>query len=70
MSDRGGIDEDGKEDFMQRLEIKQTKRAEETEKRERVASAKRKKQEEQQRKKEEAERQKELRKLKGGGKSK
>ena len=46
VSDRGGVDSDRREDFMQRLEIKQVKRAEEAEKRERIASAKKKKQEE------------------------
>ena len=46
---------------MAKLEIKQAKRAEETEKRERIASARRKKNEELRLKKEEMERQKELR---------
>lgn len=61
-SDLGGVGDDSREDFMQRLEVKQAKRAEDAEKRERAASAKRKKREEMQQKKEEADRQKELRK--------
>ena len=54
----GGIDEEDKEEFMAKLEIKQAKRAEETEKRERIASARRKKNEELRLKKEEMEREK------------
>ena len=43
ISDRGGVNSEHREEFMQRLEIKQVKRAEEAEKRERIASAKKKK---------------------------
>ena len=68
--DRGGVDEEHREDFMQRLDFKQTKRAEENEKRERIASAKKKKQEELDKKKaEKAEAAEKLRKKKADEKA-
>ena len=60
-----GIPEEEKGEFMKRLEVKQSKRAEEAERKERIASAKRRKQEDIQRKKlEEAEKKKEKAKKK------